>query len=225
MSSNRTRLLVLALLAGASLLTGCGTPAREREDMAVGVTPTEQYPLETIAAPDDILLAQHDWGLSEAQADALRDVADRWRKSGDGPVTIEAPASREGSATAYAARDALTAFGVPREAIDVVGTRAPPTAPVRVAYMGLKAHVRECGRNWPDLTHSGSNQPNSNFGCAVNSNLAAMIDNPADILGPQPEDPIDATRRQTVIDKYRRGEKTSSESDDKADGAVSRAIN
>ena len=47
-----------------------------------------------------------------------------------------------------------------------------------------------------------------NFGCAQQRNLAAMVENPDDLVEPRPEVPSYTGRRTTVLEKYRRGETT-----------------
>jgi len=47
-----------------------------------------------------------------------------------------------------------------------------------------------------------------NFGCAQQRNLAAMVENPDDLVEPRPEVPSCTGRRTTVLEKYRRGETT-----------------
>ena len=42
----------------------------------------------------------------------------------------------------------------------------------------------------------------TNFGCAQQQNLAAMVANPADLVRPQPMTPADGGRRADVIKKY-----------------------
>ena len=49
------------------------------------------------------------------------------------------------------------------------------------------------------------------FGCAYQANLAAMVANPSDLVAPSPIGAADATRRASVLAKYRKGEKTVSE--------------
>ena len=229
MSSNRTRIALALLAGGFGLVTaGCGVTSLDRQDVAMGITPIEQYPLRTVARPQGILLAPRAGGLSENQSAALTEVAHDWRERGDGFILIEAPAGGgpDAAATAYAARQALETFGVPHADIDLIGYEGrADRAPIRVSFLGLEGHVEDCGRTWGDLTKSGTNQPSKTFGCAVNSNLAAMIVDPADINRARNSDPYDAGRRQVIIDKYRAGTKTSSETDDQATGAVSRVIN
>jgi len=52
-----------------------------------------------------------------------------------------------------------------------------------------------------------------NFGCATQRNLAAMVDNPADLVQPRGESPSYSARRSTVIDKYRKGQDPSGQYD------------
>ena len=62
-----------------------------------------------------------------------------------------------------------------------------------------------------DLAHSPDNQPWASFGCAQQANLAAMVSDPADLLGPRAEDPRDAARRARVLEAYRQGQQTHAE--------------
>ena len=50
------------------------------------------------------------------------------------------------------------------------------------------------------------NKPYWNLGCATQRNLAAMVDNPADLVQPRGESPTYTPRRTAVIDKYRQGQ-------------------
>jgi pilus assembly protein CpaD len=50
------------------------------------------------------------------------------------------------------------------------------------------------------------NRPYWNLGCASQHNLAAMADNPADLVQPRGEAPIYTARRTQVLDKYRQGQ-------------------
>ena len=69
----------------------------------------------------------------------------------------------------------------------------------------MRAQTDKCGR-WPEdiLQNSAENKHYANFGCSYQNNLAAQIANPADLLGPRKQSPIDAERRSNVIDEYRR---------------------
>ena len=69
-----------------------------------------------------------------------------------------------------------------------------------------------------------SNQPTTDFGCAVTANLAAQVANPRDIVAPRGMDAPDMGRRSKVFDTYRAGERTAAPQEELVDGKVSRAV-
>ena len=77
-------------------------------------------------------------------------------------------------------------------------------APIRLSYHAITAKTAPCG-NWPTdlVTNTSQNRNYENFGCASQSNLAAQIANPSDLIAPRNMSPIDATRRGQVIKDYR----------------------
>jgi pilus assembly protein CpaD len=67
----------------------------------------------------------------------------------------------------------------------------------------VKAQTDKCGR-WPeDLLETSENKHYADFGCSYQNNLAAQMANPADLIGPRKQTPIDAANRSAVIDVYR----------------------
>jgi len=113
--------------------------------------------------------------------------------------------------------DLLMAGGVPSNAITLHhyrpnDLRALPA--IRLSYPRIAAVAGPCGL-WPEdlgpnLYDSGynENKPYHNFGCATQRNLAAMIDNPADLEQPRTESPAYTERRNAAFQKYRKGEPT-----------------
>jgi pilus assembly protein CpaD len=59
----------------------------------------------------------------------------------------------------------------------------------------------------------------------VTANLAAQVANPEDLVSPRDQQPVEASSRETMYDKNRKGEATGSKRDDKASGAVSQVVN
>jgi pilus assembly protein CpaD len=180
------------------------------------------------SAPDQILLAPHQNGLSDAQTDALAALVNRWRDSGAETITILAPSGGGGQAyhSTAAIEATLEELGVGPDRIKLGGYDAGPRAgaPITVEFKSYQAQGPQCGRDWKSFTASRDNEPNSNFGCATTANTAAMIANPADLLAPRRTEPADAGRRESVITKYRQGSVTSSTKDPQANGAVSDAL-
>ena len=87
-------------------------------------------------------------------------------------------------------------------------------ATIRLSYPRITAVAGPCGL-WPadlgpTLSHPdySENKPYYNFGCATQRNLAAMIDNPADLEQPRAETPPYTARRSAAFEKYRKGQST-----------------
>ena len=212
----------------AASAAGCAsTPKHNPAAPSQGLTSTQQFTAKVDSHQDQVLLAAHADGLSAAQAQALANLVDRWRDTGGGPIVIQAPSHGGGAAyrSAIAIQSELAGLGVREALIKLVGYEsAAPGAPMVVGFASYEATGPKCGMDWDSFTKSATNKPNSNFGCAVTANIAAMVANPADLAGPRSSDPADAQRRETVLGKYRAGALTSSAKDDQAGGAVSTAV-
>lgn len=159
-------------------------------------------------------------GLSPVQQADVAAFAHRWRRESTGGVLIDIP---DGTPNARAAHDAaeevsaiLAAAGVSPSAIATRPYR--PTTPIKFATLRLSfpkmiGEAGPCGL-WPrDLSTSidgtdPSNHSYWNFGCSQQHNLAAVVENPADLVQPRGETPAYAARRAFMMDKYRRGEPT-----------------
>lgn len=211
-------LTVLAL--AAPILGSLGACATASGDSAAPIRPTARYALEARPALQEVALAPRPDGLSAAQRAALGDIAIR---SGGKPIVVRAPAGGDPVSTrsAFNARAALEEMGAPD--VRMASYDGPPGAPILVGFTGFEAVIPQCGQ-WGNLTATRDNAGYSNFGCAVTANMAAQIADPADIVTPNPLDPTDAQRRSTIIGKYRAGEVTSAETDDRSSGAISRVV-
>lgn len=211
-------LVVLAPLAGLAACVHEGAENALRQD---AITPTEQYSIAVTSQPEQIALKVRAGGLSPAQHAALADLAARWREQGSGDLTIETPTGGDPALSRLMAdqsRMALIHNGVPGQRIALVGYNNAPDQPltVRVGYLTHQAAGPDCGRDWDAFTKTGSNRPYKQFGCSVTANMAAQIDNAADLLAPRPMGPADATRRSVVLGKYRAGQVTSTPADPQA---------
>ncbi|URD61946.1 CpaD family pilus assembly protein [Sphingomonas sp. KRR8] len=81
---------------------------------------------------------------------------------------------------------------------------AIPDGSVRVVVSRTRASVPNCP-NWRDPANPNfQNRTMSNFGCAVNGNLAAMIANPEDLVhGREPSGVADPAQAARAIETYR----------------------
>jgi len=161
-------------------------------------------------------------GLSASQRADVMGLAQTWLREGTGAINADLPID---TPNARAAADAfreiqglLAAAGVPPRGI-VVRHYHPQDprqmATIRLNYPKISAVAGPCGL-WPeDLGPSiknksyFENKQYYNFGCANQRNLAAMVDNPSDLVQPRPETPAYTARRTAAFEKYRKGEPTS----------------
>ena len=218
--------LVLALLAA------CAGSDSSLETAAAPRTDTEQWKdrVYVDAHPDEVLLALHAEGLSANQNQALDGLLGRWLAAEAREIVVSAPtggtSGEVAGRMAVAARQRLIAMGAPAASVRVMGYNAAgaPAAPLKVGFKRYTAQVPKCG-GWENITGTRNNEAYENFGCAVTANIAAQVANPEDLLSPRPESPIDSGRRATVLDKYRKGEVTSSAKDEQSNGVVSKAVN
>jgi pilus assembly protein CpaD len=221
----RFRLFSLAAGVVTLALSACASGSRPAE---LATTPTEQWTdrVQVIAHPDSIRLGVHADGPSANQAKALTDFVVRWMQAEGGVIQIQAPrgASPRMISGVY---QLLTAQGASPSAVKLSSYEPgdEPSAPIVVGFERYEAITPKCGLDWESLTKTRHNEAFGNFGCAITANIAAQVANPEDLIRPRDSTPVDAQRRTTVLDAYRRGEITSSASDDQATGAISRAVN
>ncbi len=153
------------------------------------------------------------------RADVLA-FAQQWRRESTSGIIVDVP---KGGATDHAAADSMrelhsifAASGVPRNAVAVRNYRPADStlASIKINYSKLTAEAGPCGQ-WPhdlgpsDVKTYTENRPYWNLGCANQRNLAAMVDNPSDLVQPRGETPAYNARRTVAIDKYRRGDNPS----------------
>lgn len=220
MSSNR----LIVLLVGAGMMAGC--VVQNPTPNAALRTSTQQFAPKVHTDPYGILLRAGAPELSVNQQAAVSGLVRDWRDAGSGGILIEAPRSGGAGArhTAERVSAALQSLGVRGAQVSTGEYDAAADAPVRVSFLRHQVEPMACGQMMSDYTATAANRPFSNFGCATNANIAAMVANPADLVTSRAEAPIDAGRRQVVIDKYRAGEATASARDEQADGAISRVV-
>jgi pilus assembly protein CpaD len=172
-------------------------------------------------------------GLTGDQRADVLAFAHTWRREATGGIVIDLPAGTRNEIAAahvlHEVRSILAAAGVPPSAIGVRHYR--PVDPAKLAtlklnYPTLVAQAGPCGL-WPDdlgPTVDRSHYENIqywNLGCATQRNLAAMVENKADLVQPRGEVPPYTGRRTTVLDKYHRGEATQTITPDKDQGKIS----
>lgn len=207
--------LPLAALGLAAALSACAS----RPEPPLGpASPTSadqhRIAVEQTGERYDIMVAPTDSGLNaEARAD-IAAFARAYRDQGHGPMVMSAPS---GGANADAAarianetRMALVEAGVPFAAIagSTYDASDTDTSPVVISFSRYEAVAPECRPLWEQDLMANRHRPYESFGCATNANLAAMIEDPHDLIAMRDETPRDAARRANVLENYRNGATT-----------------
>lgn len=167
----RSKLLIIAL---SSVVAACTTPAQQADRGVASVN------IPVVTRADYVFDASAPGGaLAPGEAERL----DAWFRGldlGYGDTIyvdgVNSPAARSQVARVAGTYGLLVSAGAP------VNPGAVPADSVRVIVSRNRAVVPNCP-NWsrpaaPDL----GNHSMSNYGCAVNSNLAAMVANPEDLV-------------------------------------------
>lgn len=153
--------------------------------------------------------------LDASARNQLRTFAGGYLRYGHGALVLSTPSgganADAASMVAADARRALVDAGVSYAAVagSTYDASGAADAPIIVSFARYEAQAPECAPLWEqDLGHQSNNQPWPSFGCSMQANLAALVEDPADLLQPRAEDPRDSGRRDTVMDAYREGQQT-----------------
>ncbi len=207
------------VVAFSLLLCACNT---DQQQVAAGPdVPTDyrqRHPI-TITESDhtlQVFVGSNRGELNAMQRAEVLAFARTWKREATGGVLVDLPVGTSNEQAAAEAmrtvRSILAASGVPRNGIAVRGyhPQTSALAPIRISYPRIQARAGPCGL-WPaDIGPSLNrdyfeNQPVWNQGCSTQRNLAAMVDNPADLVQPRAETPPYEMRRTAVVEKYRSG--------------------
>jgi pilus assembly protein CpaD len=155
----------------------------------------------------------------ETQAQLRQFVRD-YRNKGAGALSVSTGQGQENIALEFAGH--VAEMGVPRDRI-LLGTNAAleSNSEVEIGFISYTAETKPCGDWSQNVATTRQNSPLPNLGCATQNNLAAMVADPRDLMGPQPMDPGDTQRRITVLERYRAGEATPTVRVEGQEGAVS----
>jgi len=211
---------IAAALCGLAFVLGACTHTAE----TVAASYPEDYRLRHPIALQEanqsviIFVGRARGTLSASQRADVLGLAQNWLRDGTGAISAEVPVD---TPNARAAADALreiqallSAAGVLPN--DIVVRPYHPQDPrqmaaIRLNYPKISAVAGPCGL-WPDDLGPSiknksylENKSYYNFGCAYQRNMAAMVDNPSDLVQPRPETPAYTKRRTEGFEKYRTG--------------------
>lgn len=215
-TSSRNLLLAGLLAAGAVTMTGCAS--FNQDQTTVGSVPSDYRLRHPIIVSEnetarDIVIPRNLKQLSLRDRDIVKGIGSDFRRSGARSIMILIPS---GSSNEHAARRAasqavkeLQELGIGLHQIAISHYSAAQhgeSATLRIVYSDLAAGVAsQCGQWTEDIIATGQNENYHNFGCATQNNLAQMVANPADLLGPRAMSEVDSTKRTRVIEDWRDG--------------------
>jgi pilus assembly protein CpaD len=224
-----------AIVGGCAIFVcACNT---DQQVAAVPDVPTDyrlRHPI-TISEADhtlEVFVGSDRGEINAAQRAEVMAFAQTWKHEATGGVVVDLPVGTSNERAAAEAmrtiRSLLAAGGVPPNGVLVRGYHPPAInlATIRITYPRIAAQAGPCGL-WPeDIGPSFNrnyfeNQPVWNAGCATQRNLAAMVDNPADLVQPRAETPAYEMRRTTVVEKYRTGTATATQDQSSASAKIS----
>jgi pilus assembly protein CpaD len=228
-ADKRPNLRLAAVTVAAVMLTGVWLAGCKTTETADAVPYPYDYKqrhpitLQEGKRTVELFVSRRQSGLTPAQRSNVGGFAQNWHRDAAGDIEIRVPSGtssdRVFGETIAEIQGILVEAGVPQGGIVVRPSRpADPSQlmPIVLAYPRITAAAGPCGR-WPNDLGPGAgmeydiNQPYWNLGCSMQRNLASMVDDPADLVQPRGEAPAYMARRSVVLDKYRKGEDTTTQ--------------
>ena len=220
---NAAMALRAAIVAGYGLLV-CGCQTDQQQIAGVPDAPfdyRQRHPITVTEADHtfQLFIGANRASLTPPQRAEVLAFGQTWKAEATGGVLVDLPTgtvNEQASAGAlHEIQSILAATGVPSQSVMVrtyqAGARSFAT--VRITYPKVTAQAGPCGM-WPkDIGPTMDreyfeNKDYWNFGCAQQHNLAAMVENPEDLVQPRSETPAYTMRRTQVVEKYREGQPT-----------------
>jgi pilus assembly protein CpaD len=221
---DRNRALRMAgALVGLAVALGACTHTETEVTASVPEDYRKRHPIAIQEADRSLVIfvGQARGGLSASQRADVMGLAQIWLREGTGAISADVPVdTRNARAAADTLREIqalLGAAGIPPRGV-VVRQYHPEDprqmATIRLNYPKMSAVAGPCGL-WPEDLGPAINNKSYfdnksyyNFGCAYQRNMAAMADNPSDLVQPRAETPPYTVRRTEAFEKYRKGAPT-----------------
>lgn len=185
----------LILCLTAITLSGCSTPLFNGANQGQSVAERHPISIDQQTVSLEVTIDPTSQGLNRGQLAEIDAFVTAYRTRGHGPITVTAPSGTrsdlDAAETAANVRMALNSFGIDYRDLQGATYRASGRPEIVVAsFTRYVASAPDCGVYKGEFVNRLRNMPHPNFGCADQSNLAAMI-----------ADPRDLTRMQTSVQR------------------------
>lgn len=195
----KTRTISTLVALGLSL-GACGSGSRGLETVHQPVVTRADYSFNVNSGYG---------GLAEGDAERLAGWFDAMRLGFGDKVSVETNNGYDDGATKAAVASIAARYGLLLQDTPPSLSGSVPNGGARVIVSRLKAEVPSC----PDWSGAASpnftNKSSSNYGCAVNSNLAAMVADPEDLIrGKSGNASVDAASSNKAVKLYREAKPT-----------------
>lgn len=199
---------LIAAFAAVLMASSCASPMNSAMD---SVDPERNHPITAAPTYADLKLsfATPAAGLKPEEDARFASFVQRYLAAGNGAISVSVPRGPGATAAISYFGERLADMGVPRARI-LVGMRRVEDGDARVelGFITYRASVAPCGDWTFNANDTASNLNMPNYGCASQHNLAAMVEDPRDLVLPRPLGAGDTTRRADVIQKYEKGDTT-----------------
>ena len=215
MTRLKTSSFAFAAIVGVATVTACASQA----PTAVPASYLQGTPLDrnqigvakrTEFLEIDIHPAASELSLSDKAR--IQNFVAAYRSAGHGPLIMSLPESSQNPQLAVTAVVELARSawenGVTYEEMSGSshGADSEISEPLILALQAYEAIAPDCPSLASlDMADISSNNELPTLGCAIRTNMAAMIADPADLLGQRPLEQGDALRRNTILTKFRAG--------------------
>lgn len=204
---------LVAVAALSAALAGC----QSRPEATGSIYPSdfrERHPIVLANAPRVLdLFVDGPRGFGERERADLEAFLAEYGRYGQGRLVAQVPVGVENRAETRAAVERVRAAAGGRLSVSTYRPADPTLAsPVRLSFERLQAKVGSTCGLWPqdlgvsDAEFNYANRPYWNHGCATQSNFAAQIADPIDLVRGRQPTPPDRGKRMQNIEKLRQGQ-------------------
>lgn len=206
----------LCLIAACASLTACYQTVSPTAGGTVDLSKSEylqKFPISVKKGKAEInlVLPKKSGGLSPNQTAVTAQFILDYMDKGEGLFEIWQPRGHLNSSAIHSAhmkvRSILREASIPANAISYhkYDAYGDSKASLGLKFSRYYASSPKCGTSMGNMAQNYQNKNYQTFGCAYQNNIAKMVSNPKDLLGPANMSGASAERRQIIWAKYIQG--------------------